>query len=182
MSQFEPTPLESDDLEPLPPEAAIGLAYGVPLMPLPASLKSRLMARLELPELVDEFPIETSLKQYLDYPIAELIAIAQAQKKWTPLPSPEDAMRSTLKTDAANRQVAFFIRAPKAGALPRHHHATGEVVLVLEGDFESNGVVYQVGDRLVSPGNSQHKPTTQGCLVLCISSIDDERLEDSLEA
>ena len=145
-------------------------AYSVPLVPLPASLKSRLMARLKLPE----FSISPEFQRLLSKPIELLIRIANTIKTWQPLSAPEGSTYAKWKVDVNNRQVAFFLRVPTAGTLPSHRHATGEVVLVLEGDFISNGVTYQAGDRSISGAKTIHQPTTHGCLVLCISSLDDQ--------
>ena len=145
-------------------------AYSVPLVPLPASLKSRLMARLELPD----FNTSPEFQRLLLEPIESLITIANTIKVWKPFSAPVGSTYARWKVDANNRQVAFFLRVPTAGALPSHRHATGETILVLEGNFVSNGVNYQSGDRAISAAETVHQPTTQGCLVLCISSLDDE--------
>lgn len=145
-------------------------AYSAPLVPLPASLKSRLMARLELPE----FDISPEFHRLLLKPIELLIRIANTIKIWQPLSAPEGSTYAKWKVDVNNRQVAFFLRVPTAGTLPSHRHATGETVLVLEGDFISNGITYQPGDRSISAAKTIHQPTTHGCLILCISSLDDQ--------
>lgn len=145
-------------------------AYSVPLVPLSASLKSRLMARLELLD----FNTSPEFQRLLLEPIESLITIANTIKTWKPFSAPVGSTYAKWKVDANSRQVAFFLRVPTAGALPLHRHATGEAILVLEGDFVSNGVTYQAGDRVISAAETVHQPTTQGCLVLSISSLDDE--------
>ena len=161
---------------------AAAIAYSSPLMPLPESLKLRLMEHLGLPlPLVDlpvDLPVDTPLNALLDWSLADLIAAASTIKKWTPLTSPEDATYTPWKIDKPNRQMAYFVRAPRAGALPTHHHATGEVVLVLEGDFTVEGSCYRAGDRLCSAADTIHQPTTTGCLVLILSSLDDRPTEN----
>lgn len=163
---------------------AAAIAYSAPLMPLPDRLKLRLMERLGLSsfpldsaDATVELTVETPLNALLDWSVADLIAAASTIKKWTPLASPENATYSSWKIDKPTRQVAYFVRAPRAGALPPHHHATGEVVLVLEGDFTVEGVRHQAGDRLWSAADTIHRPTTTGCLVLILSSLDDSPVE-----
>ena len=129
---------------------AAAIAYSSPLMPLPDSLKLRLMEHLGLPLPLVDLTVDTPLNALLDWSLADLIAAASTIKKWTPLTSPEDATYTPWKIDKPNRQMAYFVRAPRAGALPTHHHATGEVVLVLEGDFTVEGSCYRAGDRLCS--------------------------------
>lgn len=157
---------------------AAAIAYSSPLMPLPDSLKLRLMEHLGLPLPLVDLTVDTPLNALLDWPLADLIAAASTIKKWTPLTSPEDATYTPWKIDKPNRQMAYFVRAPRAGALPTHHHATGEVVLVLEGDFTVEGSCYRAGDRLCSAADTIHQPTTTGCLVLILSSLDDRPTEN----
>jgi hypothetical protein len=157
-------------------EEVTAMAYAVPLVPMPTSLKSRLMAKLNLPELPPEFIVSLELQELILKPVEALIEIANAIKDWESFPMPNGAMYKEWKVDAANRQVAFFLKVPTAGVLPSHRHATGEAVLVLEGDFTADGVTYRSGDRSICTAGTKHQPTTQGCLVLCISSLDDEAL------
>ena len=175
------------DDEPFDENITAAIAYGTPLIPLPADLKVRLMARLGLPLLPEELTLDpvidltldVSLKELLDWSLADLMTAASTIKKWRPLASPEDATYSPWKIHKPTRQIAYFVRAPQAGALPMHHHAIGEVVLVLEGDFIVEGRRYQAGDRLCSAANTTHQPTTTGCLVLILSSLDDRPVEPS---
>jgi ChrR Cupin-like domain len=195
MKEFDPTlPNDNDPFsaEGLDDAIVSAIAYGAPLMPLPERLKSRLMERLRLPALtvdgtVDETVDETvesnaessskmPLEKLLEWSLEDLIAVAETIENWVPMPSPDKALRATWKTDPVNRQVAFFVRAPLPGALPTHYHATGETILVLQGDFISEGVRYQVGDRMYSAAGTTHQPTTTGCLVLGVSSMDDRRV------
>ncbi len=157
-------------------EDIIALAYAVPLVPLPTSLKSRLMAQLNLPELPPEFIVSPEFQRLFLTPVETLIEVANAIEDWQAFPAPEGTTYREWKVDAANRQVAFFLKVPKAGTLPCHRHAMGEVVLVLEGDFTADGVSYRRGDRSICLPGTTHQPTTQGCLVLCISSLDDKVL------
>ncbi len=158
-------------------EDITAMSYGVPLVPMPKSLKSRLMAQLNLPELPPEFIISPELQRLFLEPVEALIAIANSIKTWQPFLAPPGATYQQWKVDAANRQVAFFLKVPNPGTLPFHRHASGEAVLVLEGDFTVDGVTYQRGDRSIYAAETAHQPTTQGCLVLCISSWDDEVLD-----
>ncbi len=171
------TDSSSSNPEDFNPEEITTLAYAVPLVPLPTSLKSRLMARLNLTDCSPEFIVSPELQQLFLTPVDALIETANIIKDWEAFSAPEGAMYKPWKIDAANRQVAFFLKVPSAGALPSHRHTTGEAVLVLEGDFTADGVTYRRGDRSVCTAGTSHQPTTQGCLVLCISSLDDEALD-----
>lgn len=167
----------SNFLDEFSEEAMTAMAYTVPIVPMSTSLKSRLMAHLNLPELPPEFIISPELQWLFLEPVEALITIANSIEDWQSFPAPTGSTYKQWKVDAANRQVAFFLRVPIAGTLPTHRHATGEAVLVLEGDFTADGATYQSGDRSLCTAGTSHQPTTQGCLVLCISSLDDEALD-----
>ena len=82
-----------------------------------------------------------------------------------------------LAVDETHQQLAFFVKAQHGGHFPLHAHESGETVLVLAGDFVVDGLKYTAGDRIDSGGNTAHKPETiNGCLLFCISSINDEIL------
>jgi hypothetical protein len=155
-------------------QSAVGnIAYGVPLVPLPASLKERLFDRIGKIS-----PIPEQLIDLLEWQIVDLQQVAKDLNNWEPFPMPKGSQRSIWRIDETNAQIAFFLRIHIPGALPRHWHATGESILVLEGNFiDDDGTVYGVGDRSFMAANTSHQPTTSlGCLILGISSLDDKIL------
>jgi hypothetical protein len=153
-------------------QSAVGnIAYGVPLVPLPASLKARLFDRIDKIS-----PTPEQLIDLLEWQIADLQQVSRDLNNWEPFPMPEGSQRAIWQIDETNAQVAFFLRVHIPGALPRHWHATGESILVLEGNFmDDDGTVYGVGDRSFMAANTSHQPTTSlGCLILGISSLNDK--------
>jgi hypothetical protein len=152
--------------------AVANIAYGVPLVPLPASLKERLFDRIGKIS-----PTPEQLIDLLEWQIADLQQVARDLSNWEPFPMPEGSQRSIWQIDETNAQIAFFLRIYIPGALPRHWHATGESILVLEGNFIDDGTVYGVGDLSFMAANTSHQPTTSlGCLILGISSMNDRIL------
>jgi hypothetical protein len=152
--------------------AVANIAYGVPLVPLPASLKERLFDRIGKIS-----PTPEQLIDLLEWQIADLQQVARDLSNWEPFPMPEGSQRSIWQIDETNAQIAFFLRIHIPGALPRHWHATGESILVLEGNFIDDGTVYGVGDLSFMAANTSHQPTTSlGCLILGISSMNDRIL------
>jgi ChrR Cupin-like domain len=149
-------------------------AYGVSLEPLPASLKGRLFERLDRVATKPE-----NLLELMDWSIADLQKVALDLPNWQPFPLPVGTQQVIWQIDEVNDQVAFFLRIPGAGVLPHHWHATGESILVLEGNFvDDDGQVYEVGDRSIAAANTSHQPkTTMGCLILAVTSIHDKILE-----
>jgi ChrR Cupin-like domain len=150
--------------------AAQDLAYGVPLAPLPQDLQGRLFDRLDrLAARPDH------LTDLLEWSVADLEQVARDLPDWSAFPLPIGSERVIWQVDEAQAQIAFFLRIPTAGTLPRHWHATGESILVLAGNFiDDDGTVFEVGDRFVAQANTIHQPTTSmGCLILGITSIHD---------
>jgi ChrR Cupin-like domain len=154
--------------------AAVGdLAYGVPLLPLPAGIKNKLFDRLDR---LDAKP--DNLLDLMDWSIPDLQQVAMDLRDWKPFPLPEGSEQVTWQVDRDRSQVAFFLRIYRPGSLPNHWHDTGESILVLEGNFiDDDGTVYEVGDRFDAAANTSHQPTTSmGCLVLAVTSMNDRRL------
>ena len=152
--------------------AATTLAYSVPAMPMAGNLKARLFQRIAQEPDVPDSPLLELLKRSIN----ELKQQA-AELNWEQMMGTDAAEMAIWQTDEDRREVAFFVRKSMGGLFPNHAHAGGETVLVLEGDFVANGQIYGVGELANSMANTAHQPSTQvGCLLLCISSMDDEVL------
>jgi ChrR Cupin-like domain len=153
--------------------AANDLAYGVPLEPLPAGLKNKLFARLDRTTAKP-----ANLLELMDWSIAELQQVAIDLPNWQPFPRPIGSEMVVWHVDEVSAELAYFLRVKEPGKLPQHWHATGESILVLEGNFiDEDGKVYEVGDRSFAAANTSHQPTTtMGCLILAITSTNDKIL------
>ncbi len=153
-------------------EEVVGaIAYSSPTIALCDKLKDRLFQR-----------IEESREQQSDLLALLKISIEELKQKtrglsWEPIPKMTHGMMATLEIDEAKRQMAFFVRAQAGETFPNHWHAEGEEILVLEGDVVVDKRIYQPGDCISSQANTSHQPSTiNGCLVFCISSLDDKFL------
>jgi hypothetical protein len=161
--------------------AAQNLAYAAPLQPM-ADLKQRLFARVGSTRLIEPLtePLtdrptiqSPDLAPLLDWSLADLAAAA-AELDWQPLPGMASGETAIWRIDRATNQVASFVRAAGRDRFPAHCHASGEMLLVIQGDFCDGDRTYSQGDRLYSAAQSLHQPTTEsGCLVLSISDLDD---------
>lgn len=173
--QFEQALLDSPELEQTVrefEETATTLAYSAPPVPMTADLKERLLQRL-----AEQPGASSDLLQLLDLPIPELVQKA-AELSWSLLPGESGVEVATWQTDEASREAAFFARKVGSGLFPNHYHASGETVLVLEGDFVVDGQVYYPGEKVSAPGQTSHQPESlSGCLLLCVSSMDDDILD-----
>ncbi|NER80197.1 MAG: anti-sigma factor [Leptolyngbya sp. SIO1D8] len=151
--------------------AAAAMSYSTPPVPMAENLKARLWQRISQVESEGSSALLTLLERAIDD-----LKQQAAELTWEPMMG-SDAEMAVWQTDDARREVAFFVRKSTGGLFPNHAHAGGETVLVLAGDFVANGQVYGVGDRATSMAHTTHQPSTQqGCLLLCISSMDDEVL------
>ncbi|NEQ49011.1 MAG: anti-sigma factor [Leptolyngbya sp. SIO3F4] len=154
-------------------ETAASLAYGAPAVPIATDLKERLFQRIT-EETVGP---RSDLVTLLDLSINKLKQQAN-ELDWVLMPGNSGAEVATWQVDDCDREVAFFVRKTNGGLFPNHAHASGETVLVLAGDFVVNAQVYGVGERVSSPGGTSHQPETQnGCLLFCVSSMDDDILD-----
>lgn len=154
-------------------EAVVGaIAYSSPTIPMCNKLKDRLFQRIA----------DNITEQQSDLLALLKISLEELKQKtsdlsWEPIPSMAHAAMATLEVDEAKRQVAFFVRAQAGEKFPNHWHAEGEEILVLEGDVVVAERIYRQGSRISSEANTSHQPSTiNGCLVFCISSLDDKFL------
>lgn len=174
--QFEQALLDSGELEQAVDdlkETTAALAYGAPSVPMAADLKARLFERIEA-ECVGP---SSDLVKLLDLPMAELKRQA-LELSWSSMPGDSGAEIATWQVDEPEREVAFFVRNAGGCVFPNHAHASGETVLVLEGDFVVGDQVYRTGEQVSCPGNTSHQPETRnGCLLFCVSSMDDDILD-----
>ncbi|MEO1445712.1 MAG: cupin domain-containing protein [Cyanobacteria bacterium J06635_11] len=155
-------------------DAAHALPYALPPVALSESLKGRLFQRIAQETVAED----SELYQLLQLSIDELKQKSKTVA-WQPMVgSTADAYTATLEIDESHQKIALFVKANRGGHFPRHTHDNGETLLMLEGDLVIDGLTYTVGDRIDSSAQSIHRPETLGgCLVLCITSLNDEPIE-----
>ena len=154
-------------------QVAAELAYTAPLQPLNPNLKSRLFDHLGLVSPGEEPDI-------LDYLAWSIEALEQRSQtlNWVKMPSLPEVVIATLSENFETRTTAFFVKTDAAVTFPLHEHAEGEVIRVIRGDFVVEDNVYTAGSRLDSEAGTAHQPKTHsGCLIFCISSMDDKYVD-----
>ncbi|MEM7793036.1 MAG: cupin domain-containing protein [Cyanobacteria bacterium P01_C01_bin.118] len=176
-TQFEQALLESAELEQSVrelEETVATLAYGaVPVPMKETALKERLFQQIA----IQPSGASSDLLQLLKLPMAELRHKA-TELSWSLLPGQSGVKVATWQVDEDFREAAFFARKIGGGLFPNHYHASGETVLVLEGDFIVDEHTYQAGEQVSAPGKTSHQPASlTGCLLLCVSSMDDDILD-----
>ncbi|MEM7553966.1 MAG: cupin domain-containing protein [Cyanobacteria bacterium P01_A01_bin.84] len=153
-------------------EAVAAIPYSATSAPISDNLKRRLFSTITKNIL----EVESEITKLLFLSINELKQRADGLE-WEKMPSC-NARMATLQIDEEKRQKACFIRADAKTKFPMHLHPQGEEILLLEGDLTADGQLYRKGDRLHANSGSCHQPeTTNGCLVLCISSMDNQLID-----
>lgn len=85
-----------------------------------------------------------------------------------------------LYVDPERDSVTMLVRMPAGAAYPRHRHAGPEQCYVIEGDLRLDNLAFFAGDYQYAEPNSFHgvQYTEKGCLLLIVSSLHDELVED----
>lgn len=84
-----------------------------------------------------------------------------------------------LHVDEARRMVTMLVRMEAGSSYPPHRHAAAEECFVLEGDLRvGDEIEMSAGDYQQADAGSIHpvQSTEEGCLLLIVSSQDDELL------
>ena len=108
-----------------------------------------------------------------------LVTIGASEGMW------EDVGISGIKVkrlfvDPKRDSVTMLVRMPAGAAYPRHRHAGPEQCYVIEGDLRVDNLAFFAGDYQYAEPNSLHgvQFTENGCLLLIVSSLHDELVEE----
>ena len=76
------------------------------------------------------------------------------------------------KKDDPNGSDAALIRYLPGAFTPRHLHIGYEMVLVLDGEYVENDVLYEPGSLIIrAPGTTHEMRTINGCTILAMRDI-----------
>ena len=149
-------------------ETIAALAYSAPAAPLDPQLKQHLFSALGLQLPSDDLYALLNLS-------IQALKLKADTLPWEPIDAAPGFETAIYQEDDSTRRVACFIRADDPAAFPNHFHPSEEVILVLSGDLIEDTQVYTSGDRIYSTPDSSHQlDTTQGCLLFCIASMDNQ--------
>lgn len=164
---------------------ALGTAAGAP--PPPPALRDRLLrqvgGKVSAPARRPGAPDKSSIQVWKNWKQAETEVEGSLEIRrrddggWQDIGRPGVRVRP-LHVDAERRYVTMLVRMEPGTSYPSHAHAGKEECYVLEGDLEVAGETLHAGDYQVAPGGSLHglQSTSNGCLLLIVSSQDDELL------
>jgi anti-sigma factor ChrR (cupin superfamily) len=143
----------------------------------PANLKARLLARLSSGPAE---PQETQVwKRWAPPPEAGgLRLVRSGEGSWEPTAAPGVSVKR-LSVDPGRRSVTMLVRMEPGSSYPRHRHAGAEECYVLQGDLKAGEDVLHAGDFQRAEAGSLHgiQSTEGGCLLLIVSSQDDELID-----
>jgi anti-sigma factor ChrR (cupin superfamily) len=164
--------------------ARLGMAAADRAPAPPAGLREKVLARAaaDAPApRVDEAPppaAETQVwKLWSGGGEAEegLRILRRGEGTWEPTASPGVSVKP-LHVDSARRYVTMLVRMEPGSSYPGHLHAGAEECFVLDGELRVGDEVLQRGDYQRAAEGSEHgrQWTEKGCLLLIVSSQDDE--------
>jgi quercetin dioxygenase-like cupin family protein len=143
----------------------------------PASLRERLMASIQRPELRFA-PLYGALSDLFDLSDERLRALfvrAAAPEAWSPAPIPDTWLLHLEGGPRVARADNGLVRIRKGARFPQHLHLGGERVLVLEGSYvdEPSARVYGPGDLHEMPEGSVHAyvASAETDLLLAVSVV-----------
>lgn len=97
---------------------------------------------------------------------------------WEPTGTPGiEAQR--LYVDGVRRTATMLIRMAPGASYPAHRHGGPEECYVLQGELAFDDVHMRAGSYLRAEAGSVHRvqSTAEGCVLLIVSSLDDELIE-----
>lgn len=151
-------------------DAVSAIPYSVPAIQMSPTLKDRLFQRITPATAFQASELYTLMST----PIDELIEWSKALD-WQAVPDSDEFSYAIYATNELHREFALFVKSDQPGLFPKHHHASGEEILVLAGDVVVDDQVYQRGDRIISAADTIHQPSTRdGCLLFCMASMDNQ--------
>jgi anti-sigma factor ChrR (cupin superfamily) len=104
--------------------------------------------------------------------------VLDSEEGWLETPCPGVSFK-TLFEDRERRYATALVRMAPGSSYPSHRHAGVEECFVIAGEVSLADHDFRPGDYLVSEAGSTHPPhtTREGCVLLIVSSQDDELLE-----
>jgi anti-sigma factor ChrR (cupin superfamily) len=156
------------------------LGFAAPAIEPPAALKTRLFERLHPPAPPEAAPTgrPQPWKEWTaDRPTSGVVYVPGEEGGFEPTDI-QGIESKRLYVDAEGRRATMLIRMAAGTSYPAHVHGGDEECYVLSGDLTVGGCTMKPGDYQRALAGSAHPPqsTKEGCLLLIVSSLDDEIL------
>jgi anti-sigma factor ChrR (cupin superfamily) len=147
-------------------EIAVALAHAAPAVAPSRELRDRVLA-VASPQVWKDW-------QAVDTP--DLHVVRGGEGEWERVR--QGVWAKQLYIDRTRDMVTMLVRMEPGAKYVPHRHAAPEQCFVLEGDIRDGDDVFRAGDFQVLGRGSLHGAqwTEEGCLVLIVSSLQDEVL------
>ncbi|MET3596910.1 quercetin dioxygenase-like cupin family protein [Mesorhizobium shonense] len=94
------------------------------------------------------------------------VIVHAARLDWMPSPAPGVERRMLYRVGGEVARATSIVRYAPGSAFPRHVHAGGEEILVLEGTFQDEHGDYPAGTYFRNPPGTSHVPAAEdGCTI-----------------
>lgn len=155
--------------------AAAKLAYVAPSVTLPNGLRDRVLRRVAQPT-----PSSPQIwKQWESTgaaAVSDLHVVRSGDGDWQEVR--QGVFAKQLYVDRSRDLATMLVRMEPGSQYVPHRHAAPEQCFVLEGDIREGEHVFRAGDFQCLSAGSTHEAqwTEEGCLLLIVSSLNDELL------
>lgn len=94
------------------------------------------------------------------------VIVHAARLDWLPSPAPGVDRRMLFRVGGEVARATSIVRYAPGSAFPRHSHAGGEEILVLDGTFQDEHGDYPAGSYFRNPPGTSHVPASAaGCTI-----------------
>lgn len=98
--------------------------------------------------------------------LSKPVIVHAAKLDWVPSPAPGVDRRMLFRIGGEVGRATSIVRYAPGSAFPRHTHAGGEEILVLDGTFQDEHGDYPAGSYFRNPPGTSHVPAAEdGCTI-----------------
>lgn len=98
--------------------------------------------------------------------LSKPVIVHAAKLDWVPSPAPGVDRRMLFRVGGEVARATSIVRYAPGSAFPRHTHAGGEEILVLDGTFQDEHGDYPAGSYFRNPPGTSHVPAAKdGCTI-----------------
>ena len=98
--------------------------------------------------------------------LSKPVIVHAAKLDWVPSPAPGVDRRMLFRVGGEVARATSIVRYAPGSAFPRHAHAGGEEILVLDGTFQDEHGDYPAGSYFRNPPGTSHVPAAKdGCTI-----------------
>jgi putative transcriptional regulator len=137
-------------------------------LPVSASCREQVMARLDTSAPMASEPVDLFLCRVLPAPLRHYVGCGLGDIKWEKLTRTVER----VELGGCHEGRAQLLRIKAGAPMPKHTHGGLEYTLVLQGNFRDESGLYRRGDLAVCDGSVTHAPVageTEDCVCLVVT-------------